>query len=578
MSDYGSAIRAGTRAIPGVVVQLAGGLRPWILPCLAIMAWTTPALGQSVRQVAHSPNGMVVTAQPLATLAGTQMLERGGNAADAAVAAAFAIAVVEPSMNSIGGRNQILIRLPDGRVSGIDGTTQVPGGYDPARAPRAAFGYATVAVPGALGGLIRLHEEHGSLPLPVVMAPAIEYAENGFRVLPGEALRQAGALEDLANSEGGRSYFLKPDGTTYLAGERMIQTDLARTLRAIAAGGAQTFYRGEIADRIAADMAANGGLVTRESLAAYEAVSARVVRGDYRGYEIVGLDVPASGAIAIQALQIAEQFDPDTLGAETWAAVLAQAVGLAASDRSTLGTDSAAARVTSTAWAVAKAARVRVRAPEDGRDSAAADRTLARSADWLARDGHTTHLSTADTDGMMVALTQTIGPTMGARVATPGLGFLYAVSLGGYLGRIQPGERVRSSITPLFVSRDGVPVMILGAAGGGRIISAVVQTVSRMVDDGMSLPRALAAPRVHPSGGGGSGNVEGFSVEAAPGDGWNEEEVAAFRALGFNVQPLGRRGEFGRVHAIGFDPVAGVWLGAADPDWEGSAQGPAVRP
>ncbi len=578
MSDRERVIRDGTRAIPGVVARFVGGILQWVLPCLAIIASTIPACGQSVRQVARSPHGMVVTAQPLATLAGSRILERGGNAADAAVAAAFAIAVVEPSMNSIGGRNQILIRLPGGRVLGIDGTTQVPGGYDPARATRAASGYATVAVPGALAGLIRLHREHGSLPLPVVMASAIEYAENGFRVLPGEALRQAGALEDLAKSEGARAYFLKPDGGTHLAGERLIQADLARTLRAIAAGGAQTFYQGEIAVRIAADMEVNGGLVTRESLAAYEALSARVVRGDYRGYEIVGLDVPASGAIAIQALQIAEHFDPDTLGAETWAAVLAQAVGLAASDRSSLGTDTAAARVTSKAWAEGKAGRVRVRSPEEGRDSAAAGRTLAGAGDWLGRDGHTTHLSTADADGMMVALTQTIGPAMGARVATPGLGFLYAVSLGGYLGRIQPGERVSSSITPLFVSRDGVPVMILGAAGGGRIISAVVQTVSRMVDDGMSLPGALSAPRVHPSGGGGSGNVEGFSVEATPDDGWDEEELAAFRALGFSVQALGRRGEFGRVHAIAFDPVPGVWLGVADPDWEGSAQGPAIRP
>jgi gamma-glutamyltranspeptidase/glutathione hydrolase len=179
---------------------------------------------------------------------------------------------------------------------------------------------------------------------------------------------------------------------------------------------------------------------------------------------------------------------------------------------------------------------------------------------------------------MMVALTQTIGPAMGARVATPGLGFLYAVSLGGYLGRVEPGERVRSSITPLLVSRDGLPVMILGAAGGGRILSAVVQAVSRVVDDGMSLPAALAAPRVHPGGSGGSDGVEALSAEAAPGDGWTEEELAAFRDLGYRVRPLRRRGEFGRVHAIEYDGAAGVWIGVADPDWEGSAQGPAVRP
>jgi gamma-glutamyltranspeptidase/glutathione hydrolase len=383
MFDHARVLRAGAPAVPRVVARLLGGVRvrQWILPCLVVVAWTTPTLGQSVRQVARSPHGMVVTAQPLATLAGTRMLEIGGNAADAAVAAGFAIAVVEPSMNSIGGRNQILIRSPEGRVSGIDGTTQVPGDYDPATAPRAAFGYATIGVPGALAGLIRLHREHGSLPLPVVMAPAIEYAENGFRVLPAEALRQAGASGDPADADGAPSYFVKPDGTPYRAGERLTQLDLAGTLRAIAAGGARAFYEGEIAERIAADMEANGGFVTRGSLAAYEAVPARVVRGSYRGYDLVGLDVPASGAIAIQALQIAEHFDPHALGAEAWAGVLAQSVGLAASDRSALGSDSVAARVTSKAWADAKADRVRVPEPAASREPDGGDRARARTPD-----------------------------------------------------------------------------------------------------------------------------------------------------------------------------------------------------
>ena len=354
-------------------------------------------------------------------------------------------------------------------------------------------------MPGAVAGLLRLHTEYGSLPLSAVMAPAIDYAEDGFRLTPGEAERQAGVTEELRQSEGARAYFLRPDGRSYRAGDRLVQSDLANTLRAIATGGTEEFYRGSIAARIAADMKANGGFVTRSSLAEYEAVSARVVRGTYRGYEVIGLDAPASGAIAIQALHIAERFDPDRLGPEAWAAVLGQAVGLAASDRWALGTDSAAMRVTSKEWAATKARRVRVGASATGGEARGAEEPEATG--WLARDGHTTHLSTADADGMMVAVTQTIGPSMGSRVVSQGLGFLYAVTLGGYLGRVEPGERVRSSITPLFVALDGRPVMILGAAGGGRIISAVVQAVSRVVDEGLTLPEALAAPRVHPVSG-----------------------------------------------------------------------------
>lgn len=543
-----------------VIAGLGGALAP------------RPLESQGVRQVARSPHGMVVTAHPLATLAGRRMLELGGNAADAAVAAGFAIAVVEPSMSSIGGRNQILIRTPRGEVFGIDGTTRVPAGYDPEAAPRASHGYATIGVPGAVAGLLGLHADHGSLPLWQVMGPAIEYAENGFRLTTGEARRQAGAVRELSESEGGRRYFLRPEGRPYQAGDRLVQSDLAETLRVIAAGGTEAFYRGSIASRIEADMRANGGFVTASSLADYEARPARVVRGTYRGYELIGLDVPASGAIAIQALHIAERFDPDELGPEAWAAVLGQAVGLAAQDRSSLGTDSAAARVISKDRAAEKARRVRASARTPvGR---ARNPPQVENLDWLTRDGHTTHLSTADADGMLVALTQTIGPDMGARVATPGLGFLYAVTLGGYLGPVEPGERVRSSMTPLLVVADGRPVVILGAAGGGRIISAVVQAVSRLVDDDMTLPEAIAAPRVHPASAPGSVDAPALAVEATPGDGWSDDELRVFRELGFGIAPSRQRGTFGRIHAIGYDAASGTWVGVADPDWEGSAEGP----
>jgi len=183
---------------------------------------------------------------------------------------------------------------------------------------------------------------------------------------------------------------------------------------------------------------------------------------------------------------------------------------------------------------------------------------------WGPSHGHTTHLSASDGNGMYVSLTQTIGPNLGSKVATPGLGFLYAATLGGYLGRMEPGERARSSISPLMVLRDGEPVLVLGAAGGARIISAVVQAVLRVVDQGMSLPDALAAARVHPIDG-------GIAMETSPGIGWTPEVVAEIESWGMEVEEVEREGAFGRIHGIWVDAQTGHSVGVADPDWEGAA-------
>ena len=152
-------------------------------------------------------------------------------------------------------------------------------------------------------------------------------------------------------------------------------------------------------------------------------------------------------------------------------------------------------------------------------------------------------------------------------VVTPGLGFLYASTLGGYLGRVEPGERARSSISPMMVLKDGQPVLVLGAAGGGRIPPGVVQVVSRIIDDGMTLADALAAPRVYMGG-------STLEAETTPGIGWTPSEVAEMRALGLDVRENPGMGSFSPVHAIQYDPATGTWVGGADPDWEGSAQGP----
>jgi gamma-glutamyltranspeptidase/glutathione hydrolase len=314
-------------------------------------------------------------------------------------------------------------------------------------------------------------------------------------------------------------------------------------------------------------MRANGGALTLESLARYQALDARVVRGSYRGYELVGLDVPAAGVLCIQALQIMENFDPSQMTDAQWAAVTGQALGIASRELDALGTDTAAARATSKNWARNMSDRVNApgHQPSDG------VHTPLPATPRQDEEGHTTHLTTADGNGMFVALTQTLGPTMGSSVVTPGLGFLYASTLGGYLGRIEPGERARSNISPFMVLKDGQPILMLGGAGGARIPSGVVQVISRIIDDHLSLVEALAAPRVHMSGG-------TLDAETTPGIGWKPEDLRLMRSLGLEVTENPREGAFSRIHAIQYDPQNRTWTGAADPDWEGSAQAPRPTP
>ena len=519
---------------------------------------------QSVRQSGRSQAGMVSAAHPLATDAGVQILEMGGNAADAAVAAGFAIAVVEPTMNSIGGRNQILVATPDGAFHGIDGTTQAPWDYDPETAPQASYGYPVIGLPGALAGLIKLHEEHGSLPLDVVMAPAIDYAENGFRVLSGDARRQAAGRDQALEFPGTAAAYYKEDGAPYAAGEILKQPDYGRTLRLISDQGRDVFYEGEIAKAMIADLRAHGSVLTEEALADYVAEDSRIVRGSYRGYDLIGTDVPAAGVLAIQALQVMEHFDPSSMSEAEWFAVTGQALRMAAGELRVLGPDTAAARATSKEYAASLAAEVLAPASTPAGQTEPVPVLDDRGDQY---GGHTTHLSTADADGMFVSLTQTLGPNMGSKVVTPGLGFLYASTLGGYLSTISAGARARSNICPFMVVKDGQVVLVLGAAGGGMIPPAVVHAITRVIDFGMSLPDALAEPRV-------AGSRAGFAAETSPDIGWTAYELEEMRALGLQVEEQPRSGAFGRVHGIQFDPETGTWIGAADPDWEGSARGP----
>ncbi len=413
------------------------------------------------------------------------------------------------------------------------------------------------------------------------MAPAIRFAEEGFMVLPAEAERQASAVAQVREFEGSREYFLKPDGNPYEAGDLLAQPVLATTLRKIAAGGVEVFYRGEIARAIAADMEAHGAAVTLESLAEYRAEDAVIVRGSYRGYELVGSYVPAAGAQTIEALQILETLPLREMSAAERALAVGQALTLAAEDWRLQGPTEPASRLTSKAWARERALDLRLGRPvglragsEEGAGSGFFPEASRSVWEELPR-GNTTHLSVADAQGMVVALTQTLGPYMGSKVATPGLGFLYASTLGGsYLRPMAPGERAATNISPFMVLRNGEPVLVLGAAGGGMIPVAIVNALVHFIDEDLPFPEAVAAPRVV----GGLG--EPLSMETHPGAGWSRSVLDEVRSMGVEVREIPRMAAFGRIHGIRYFAEAGEWEGVADPDWEGTALGPRpqVRP
>ncbi len=508
-------------------------------------------------QIATSAGGVVSSAHPLATKAGLSILEKGGNAIDAAVATGFAIAVVEPSMNSLGGRFQAIIRESDGAISGIDATTQAPLSYDPATATQSRNGYPTIGVPGVVKGLTTLHEKHGTMDLATVMEPAIKYAERGFQLLPLAARRHAAAIDHIRKYEGTSRYFMNGD-TTYLAGELFVQKDLANTLKLIAEQGSDVFYKGEIAEKMVADVQANGGYLDMESLAAYEAKESKIVKGSYRGYDINSLWIPSFGAITIEMLHIMENLPMHEYSEAEWANAFFQANTWAYKDRRRQDSEEMADLLTSKEYAKAKLDSINM---QNGKAAA-----MAYLPDWMTKDGHTTHFSVADKDGNMLAVTQTIGPNMGSKVATPGLGFLYATTLGGYLGDFKGGQRAASHISPTIVTKDGNPYLVLGAAGGSRIPTAIVQTISRMIDRNMNLPDALAAGRVH--------SVDTAAlVETHEGSSWSAADIEELKQIGLEVVEVDRTGAFGRVHAVYFDSENKIWTGSADPDWEGSSEG-----
>ena len=524
------------------------------LRILSILICTVTIIYACNNKSSKYSNDVISSAHPLASLAGKQMYKLGGNAFDAAVAAAFSLAVVEPSMSGVGGRLQSIFQTQDGEISGVDASTEVPIQYKPSE-EKHSYGYPTIGIPGVVAGLVKLQEDNGVLSLKEVLAPAIKYAKEGFLVLPGEALRQKKAFNKINEFEGTSQYFLKADNTSYEAGDLFIQKDLSMVLQKIANEGHKGFYEGEVAEKIVSDVQNNGGILTLEDLKNYKALTSRIVEGKYKDHEIHSLYLPSFGAITIQILQILDNLS-SAKNEEEWAINIGKATETAYENRKYQTNEDSLKLILSYDQAKILADKIQRNNVAFNLDND----NLPES--WVAKMGHTTHLTTADRNGNIVSLTQTIGPLMGSKVASKGLGFLYAVTLGGYLGDYKPGDRANSHISPTLISKNNSPVLALGAAGGSRIITAVTQVVSRYIDQKNTLEKSLMLPRVYP-----------FEDSLWVEDHTGVKELNAELNIITNPHKLiDGIARFGRVHAVALDSINNKWIGAADPDWEGTTE------
>ena len=442
-----------------------------------------------------SRDGLVVCVSAPACDAGASVMGRGGNAVDAAVATAFALAVTHPSAGNIGGGGFMIVRTPSGELTAFDYREKAPlkstrtmyldkdGNIDRALT---ATGYLAPGVPGSVRGLEAAHRKFGKLPWKEVVMPGVLLAESGFTLSPAlaDSLNQELA-QGMAKYPASVAAYGKPGGGTWSAGDRIVLTDLGRTLRAIATDGPDAFYKGWIADRIAEDMAANGGLITKADLAAYRAKVRTPIRGTYRGFEIVSMPPPSSGGTAlIEMLNILEPLDLKAKGLLTAPALHLQieAMRRAYLDRARhLGdpdfSDIPVSRLTSKAHARTVAANI---------SSDKSSRSLELGSDILTAAGsqepeETTHYSVIDRNGMAVTTTTTLEGGFGSNVVVKGAGFLLNnemgdfnkkpgdTNAGGDIGtlpnQIEPGKRMLSSMTPTMVIRDGKVGTADGIAG-----------------------------------------------------------------------------------------------------------------
>ncbi|WP_294282593.1 gamma-glutamyltransferase [uncultured Sphingomonas sp.] len=493
----------------------------------------------------HKPivgrGGMVVSQNKLAAAVGADILRKGGNAVDAAVAVGFALAVTLPRAGNVGGGGYMLVHMAakDGKPAqdiAIDYYGQAsrhitddlllgPDGKVDAKKVMSMKG---VAIPGTVAGLWEAHRRFGSLPWGTLIAPAIAMAEQGVILSDDEAQAQSAQRKLMADDPAAMAMFFKPDGAAYGAGETFRQPDLAATLKTIAAKGRDGFYTGPLGTRIAAGIRAGGGVIDAADLAGYRAIVSTPIWSSYRGKRIAYMPPTASGVSVAEAMNILETFP---VGAQKWGSVanlhlLSETMKIVSADRRLVGGSpdwrTPAIGLASKGYATQRAKLIR---PDRalGKD----DVPDGNPYPYESRD--TTHFSVADAAGNAVSNTYTLSASYGAHVVAPGTGILLNNSLGnlawGRRGAAAerratlpvPGKRVGSTITPIIVFDNDRPWLVTGTPGGGYIIATMVQLLSNVMDHGLNISEAAERPRINQGGGDAALELEeGFSPDIVP--------------------------------------------------------------
>ena len=536
---------------------------------------------------AHGERGIVATVHPLATDAAIAAYKRGGNAIDAAVAAALMLGVVDGHNSGIGGSALMLMRLADGRFVAIDGREMAP-----AAATRDMFvrngkpdtelsqvGALASATPGALAAFATAVEKHGKLPLKSHLLAAADVAERGFKLDAKCAARIKKCAPYFEKFEGSRAMFLRNDSQPWREGETLKQPALAQTYRSIAQHGIGWFYGGPFAKAVGDWMKRNGGILTADDFRNYRVKFRDPITTRYRGFTVMTFPPPSSGGVHIaQMLNILQSFDLKSLGHNSAGMihVVIESMKLAFADRAHWLGDPDFARVprglVSAEYAKTLAARIRL-----DHASIVKGYGLPPAANDDVFNKHTTHLLTADAEGNWVACTATVNTTFGSKVIVPGTGVIlnnqmddFSIQPGvpnsfGLIGAeanaIAPHKRPLSSMSPTIVLKDGQPILAIGAAGGPTIISQTLLGLIGVLDFGMRVDAALASPRFHHQ--------------------WRPDEVkiegAVDAGVRENLRRLGHRlaeaNSFGACQAVSRDPVSGRFTGAHDPRVAGKAAG-----
>ena len=537
---------------------------------------------------AHEPvrarHGMVVADEPLAADVGVAVLKSGGNAVDAAVAVGFALAVTHPYAGNLGGGGFMLVRFADGRSTFVDFRERAPG-----RASRDVYldaqgnptqdsvdGWRSVGIPGSVRGFELAQSKYGSQKWEALMAPAIELASKGYALSykSAELLRNARNLDDDPESK----RIFQKGGSYYDAGDVLVQPELAATLKRIAASGAREFYEGETARRLVSEMATHGGLLTLADLQSYRAVERTPLSGAYRGLTILTAPLPSSGGIGIlQMLGMLEGSGYGKAGPGAAATIhyTAEVMRRYFADRSQYLGDSDFVKVP--VKGLLDPGYIRERRASINPDQATPGDQL-NPGKPAGREGtETTHYSIVDASGNAVAVTYTLNNGYGSGVTVPGLGFLLNDEMDDFTAKpnvpnmfglvqseanaIEPGKRPLSAMTPTIVVRDGKPFMVLGAPGGPRIITAVLQVLLNVIDFRMNIQDAVDAPRFHHQW-----KPDKLYLEA----GISPDTVALLEDMGHQVDDSPGV-VLARINAILSE---GGWLeGAADSRWVGKAAG-----